>query len=127
MVKRSPIWEYFDQPTAEDHRCASCKICKQKVAAGDSNTANLKTHLRTHHPVQYGKLSTASSASSRPTSSNPKPEKTNPIKTAIDKLTAYKKDGDTKKKLDSAVTYCIAKDAMPFNTVEKKGLLPHAP
>jgi len=141
MGKGSPVWKYFTSVEG-DHGAFKCNICSKDVKAKDSSTTNLRAHLKKHHPIEFAALnpsprppSTGTSrsaasgdvaaASSLPSSSmtsagaGSKPSLT--IIDAFNRGIKYQRSDRTWQKLTDAVTFCIAKDAMPMSTVEKPG------
>lgn len=55
---RSEVWTYFGYyKNAEGQLIEDtfpvCRTCKKKVSAKGSNTTNMLTHLRDHHPHLY--------------------------------------------------------------------------
>ena len=59
--KRSGIWNYFF-PCQNDAKNAECNLCKKKLSLGSQNPrkqtlTNLKRHIETLHPDEWGKLS----------------------------------------------------------------------
>lgn len=50
--KRSAVWRYFEAVSAIKSRCLSCN----KFVMANSNTTNLKAHLKTHHHHLFLKL-----------------------------------------------------------------------
>ena len=54
----SPVWKYFALEIDEKGKVKNdeeviCRLCSKEVVAKGSNTSNLISHLRVHHPVQY--------------------------------------------------------------------------
>ena len=49
------VWKYFGFETGRPLRVDSpkCRLCQATVAAKDSNTSNLHSHLRNKHPNEY--------------------------------------------------------------------------
>ncbi|QQP34601.1 Zinc finger BED domaincontaining protein 1like [Caligus rogercresseyi] len=72
----APVWAHFGfrqddkgEPTNLDEPL--CRICNKKVAAKDSNTTNLKSHLKNSHPITYARLGlNAATTSSRASSAD---------------------------------------------------------
>ena len=132
MGKRSAILNYFEEGLNTKGNY-SCKLCKIKVKAGESNTSNLRHHIKQHHPQEHALINisqnsqrtsilTKAHESEKPTSSSVSAEMF-PIATSFAKSTEYKKDRNKWKSLTEAITFCIAKDAMPISTVERPGFL----
>ena len=76
---------------------------------------NLFQHLRDHHADLFASISTGSGASE----SNTKTQQT--IESSLARSTKYPRGSPQAKELTRAITYYLAKDAMPIYTVEKAG------
>lgn len=120
----APVWQYFGfVPNADgepdDLHRPTCKICMQGVTARDGNTSNLKTHLKTKHPVTYRMVASTNddSRSKMPTAAV---GGQTGIATAFAKCTPYSRDSMKWKTCTAAVTNYLAKGTVSFNTVEKK-------
>lgn len=129
MGRRSAAWNYFEECLNEkgNYRCKKCRI---KVKTGDSSTSNLRHHLNQHHPQEYAiinsqypqrtsKLTNVRECDNSASSS----VESSPIAAAFAKSAQYNTDSNNWKSLTEAVTFCIAKDAMPISTVERPGFL----
>ena len=119
-TKRNSVWNYFVAAEDADRKISTCSLCKAKVRAGDSSTSNLFNHLRIHHRPQYllVKPATVCPATNSQTSSA---STSNPLSNAFQRAVPYDPHGQKSRTLTEAVTYCIAKDAMPFSTVQREG------
>lgn len=120
-TKRSSVWNYFVATGDVNRNISTCSLCKRKVRAGDSSTSNLFNHLHIHHRPQYllVKPSTVCPATNKSQASST--STSNPLSDAFQRAVPYDPHGQKSRTLTEAVTYCIAKDAMPFSTVEREG------
>ena len=89
---------------------ATCRHCKKSVKSKESNTTNLFSHLKFHHPMKYA--DEESSSSSKISSSQVT------IKEALEKCKKYQRHGEKWEELTDSVTYCLAKDMLPMYSVE---------
>ncbi|KAI7804933.1 putative zinc finger BED domain-containing protein 1-like [Triplophysa rosa] len=112
----APIWKCFgfkpdEKGQLNDIDTAICRLCKREIAAKSSNTTNLRTHLKSHHPIEFAELVK--------TSSTAHTSRQLPITQAFERTTKYKRDSIRWRSLTDSVTRYIAKEMQPFNTVEK--------
>ena len=61
------VWKYFGFETGRNGRplrvdAPKCRLCQATVAAKDSNTSNLYSHLRNKHPEEFVIAQRASSS-----------------------------------------------------------------
>ncbi|QQP35971.1 Zinc finger BED domaincontaining protein 1like, partial [Caligus rogercresseyi] len=126
----APVWAHFGfrqddkgEPTNLDEPL--CRICNKKVAAKDSNTTNLKSHLKNSHPITYARLglnaaTTSSRASSADSGSGKKMQQPGIIG-AFTKanVTKYPKGSVRRQHCIDLVTHHITKGMQPFRVVEK--------
>ena len=119
---KSKAWIYFGlraneigQIVEEHQHHPICRKCGAVVHAKDDNTSNLFQHLRDHHADLFASISTGSGASE----SNTKTQQT--IESSLARSTKYPRGSPQAKELTRAITYYLAKDAMPIYTVEKAG------
>ena len=89
------------------------------VLAKGSNTTNLFQHLHEHHPSEYAEIASKSTTTAQRGESSKTMQPT--ILDTLSNSTKYGSDSAQAKQLNKAVTYFIAKDAMPLYTVEKPG------
>ena len=123
----APVWDYFGftpdekgEPANPDE--AVCTICLKKVAAKDSNTSNLHSHLKVHHPITAAKLKPSSKsnvAAVKLTTSISLHQVQPTISGAFSKSIKYTKDSHKWKTCTEAVARYIAKDMVSFHTVEQ--------
>lgn len=116
----SPVWAYFGfKPTTDgskiDETAPVCRLCKANVSAKSGNTSNLLSHLKHKHPQQYADIQSASSSKSGPKLTQPS------IQRSFEMGQPYPRNGKKWQQLTDAVTFAIAKDSMPFTTVERPG------
>ena len=129
MGRRSAAWNYFEECLNEEgnYRCKKCRI---KVKTGDSSTSNLRHHLNQYHPQEHAiinsqypqrtnKLTNVRGCDNSASSS----VESSAIAAAFAKSAQYNTDSNNWKSLTEAVTFCIAKDAMPIRTVERPAFL----
>ena len=90
-----------------------CRKCGAVVRAKDGNTSNLFQQLHNHHADLFASISTGSGASE----SNTKTQQT--IESSLARSTKYPRGSPQAKELTRAITYCLAKDAMPIYRVDK--------
>ena len=95
-----------------------CRTCKDTVTAKGSNTSNLYSHLRSHHPTIYSKvMARKSTIKSKLSCSGVQPT----ITSVIEKSKLYDKHGKKWNEMTNAVTRYICKDMLPVYSVEKEG------
>ena len=63
---KSPVWQYFGLAVDGDGKIknedeAICRLCKVIVMAKGSNTSNLQSHLKKHHPLKFAEIKQAKS------------------------------------------------------------------
>ena len=122
---KSIVWERFALSATEDGKVLEneqdrpiCRLCGRGVQAKGSNTTNLYQHLREHHPLIYAETA-PKLASKKGESSNSTSQMT--LVDTIAKSAKYGSHSTQAKELNRAVTYYIAKDAVPISTVDKPG------
>lgn len=117
------VWQYFGVTDPDEKNFAVCKLCKAKVPTKGATTACVWNHLKVHHHSEYVTLNFGRQTSESESVS--KRTKTDfgqvSIQTAFKKLEHYSRTSSKWKGLTDSVTYCMAKDSMPINTVERKG------
>ena len=115
--------------TAEDGNSveegiAICLYCKRSVVARNSNTSNLFSHLRTQHPAKYElamKAKKKAKGKGKATGTSPRSGIQNLIDESFAQMKRYDRKSKRWQRLTDAVTYYLAKDMVPFYTVEKPG------
>ncbi|XP_073689131.1 E3 SUMO-protein ligase ZBED1-like [Garra rufa] len=124
----SVVWKYFGFKKSDvDQTTIICKCCRAKVVATGGNTSNLLHHLRHKHVLQYEECMKLRSASSSTSAGNDKVGTATQnatqtsLKDAFTKGTAYDKKSKRWKDITNAITFHLAKDMVPLNTVEKIG------
>ena len=126
---KSSVWLHFglratangDIVEREKHH-PICRKCGAPVPAKDGNTSNLHQHLRDHHPTLYAALPTCASTSSRSRSRGESSRTTQPtIVESVLQSTKYARGSPQAKEMTRAITYYLAKDAVPLYTVERAG------
>ena len=125
---KSFVWNYFglipDQNgRASDERSPVCKICRIPVPAKSGNTSNLLSHLKNNHSRAYTDLRQlmASEEERRRRGTVPKHSSQPTLTEVVGKIQEYERNGKQWNRLTAAVTTCIARDALPIYTVEKRG------
>ena len=81
-----------------------------------TNTTNLWQHLREHHPSVYTEIS-SHKAAKKPCECSTQLT----LEESTSKGTKYSSSSSQAKELNKAVTYFIAKDALPVSSVSKPG------
>ena len=100
---------------------AVCKICHSNVAAKSGNTSNLISHLRHKHPTVYAQTSfTTTAKASKTTTSSGNYQQTS-IVGSFAQGQPYDRQSKRWNELTKTVTYCIVKDGLPLNSIEKDG------
>lgn len=117
----SIIWNWFGF-THEDteQKDIRCKICKESVKASDGNTTNLFNHLKRRHPKQYAEslAAKAKKATATPPAAAPKQQS---LTDAFSKLSPYDRGSKRWNNVTEAITFHLAKDLRPLQTVEGIG------
>ena len=122
---KSSAWLHFSLLATEDGRVIEneqdrpvCRACGKRVLAKASNTTNLFQHLREHHPMIYAELAPKKQPKRESSTSNTCQAT---LVSIVAKSAMYSPTSSQAKDLNRAITYHIAKDAMPLSTVEKPG------
>ncbi len=120
-IASSAVWTYFGFEADEGGKpknasVAVCRLCEKQISTKTSNTTNLFSHLRTHHPAEYnivkGLKMPARNADAAIQST---------IGDALALATKYSRNSRRWKELTDAVTHCIVRDMLPVYTVQKEG------
>ena len=126
---KSSTWAHFDIKTTEEgnppeDESVVCLYCKQTVVARNGNTLNLFSHLRTQHSAKYD-LAIKDKKKAKGKEKSTGASSCSGIQNSIDESFAamgkYDRKSKRWQKLTEAVTYYLAKDIVPFYTVEKPG------
>ena len=123
----SPVWTYFGFEADEDGKAKSdevaiCRSCQRRVKAKGSNTSNLFSHLRVHHPLKFAEVQQAQKQKANTERSRSKVSGKQPtIGDVVQKSNQYERGGKKWKQLTDTVTFCLAKDMLPIYSVEKEG------
>ena len=126
---KSSAWQHFSLLATEDGKVDEkeqdrpiCRTCGKRVFAKASNTTNLFQHLREHHPLIFAEAAPKKlpkrGESSQPSTSNSSQTTLNEL---VAKSAMYSPSSPQAKELNRAVTYHLAKDAVPLCTVDKPG------
>lgn len=108
----SVIWKYFGYKKDDaDQKQVLCRECLAVVATTRGNTTNLFDHLSRHHKALYDECRARSDC--RP--------KQKTISDAFASVTPYEKGSKRQKDITDAITFHLAKDMVPINTVTKHG------
>ena len=118
------VWKYFgfevdtnSQPLSME--APKCRLCYNTVAAKDSNTTNLHSHLKHKHPEEYSLVQCASEKGRKKEKA---PDPNQPSLTATwDKQKLLSTSSREYKELTKSVANCLAKDMLPLSTVDKPG------
>ncbi len=115
VAKRSAssiIWKYFGYRKDDvDQKQVLCRECRAVVATTRGNTTNLFDHLSRHHRALYDECKARSDC--RP--------KQKTISDAFASVTPYAKGSKRHKEITDAITFHLAKDMVPINTVTNPG------
>ncbi|XP_051800213.1 E3 SUMO-protein ligase ZBED1-like [Acanthochromis polyacanthus] len=99
----------------------------QKVSAKGGNMSNMMAHLRDHHPQLCSELKRGRvmdrTRTNPPTACTSSVTVAQTITQAFERKAAYAPTSKHAKDLTAAISYFIAKDMMPFQTVERPGFL----
>ena len=121
---KSKTWLYFGlrankdgEIIEEEQHQPICHKCGVGICAKEGNTSNLFQHLHDHHPELLASISTGTSSSSG--ESHTMTQQT--IKESLTQSTKYPRGSPQPKEMTRAITYYLAKDAVPLYTVEKPG------
>lgn len=115
----STVWNFFGfKPEDDAQRVIICKQCFCIVAAPQGNTTNLYNHLKRHHKIQYelamrDKGATPQNTSRQTTQTS--------ITQTLYGASPYPSSSQRHKDITKAITYYLAKDMAPINTVKNKG------
>ena len=130
----SKIWKYFGFPARDgifletDKRKrneVTCKVCKKKFKYS-GNTSNMRLHLQSSHPTDFALMQTTEDhgTSSRKRSSEME-GKSQMQQLRLPGLFAgqfpFQKSNPRWRKLTESVCYFLAKDMLPFDTVNDPG------
>ena len=100
-----------------------CRLCQATVAAKDSNTSNLHSHLRSTHPEEFLLVQHASNKSAK----QGKGQKTScrdgqtSIIDSLSKKQPLSSSSKEHKALINSVANSLARDMLPVSTVDKPG------
>ena len=123
---KSAVWNYFGFPAQggefiekdkKKRTTVFCKLCPKQLPYNGSTT-NMMVHLQYNHPSEFKKAKEKSNAVV-PTAQRPKGQPS--IAEAFHHLEPLSCSSQRWKNLTSSVCYCIAKDMMPFSTVNNEG------
>ena len=111
-----PLWQTKKGSWSEQ---THLQILWQRSTCKGKHTTNLFQHLREHHPSEYAEIASKSTTTAQRGESSKTMQPT--ILDTLSNSIKYGSDSAQAKQLNKAVTYFIAKDAMPLYTVEKPG------
>ena len=122
----SAVWTYFGFEADEKGKArivseAICRLCNARVKARGSNTSNLFSHLKVHHPLKHAEAQKARKERGSRFRSSAIPPGQPSIADALQKSAKYERSSKKWKELTDSVTLCLAKDMMPIYSVEKEG------
>ena len=120
---KSSAWAHFGVKTTEDGS-AVCLYCKRSVVARNGNTSNLFSHLHTQHPAKYElaiKAKKKAKGKEQSTEASSRVGIQNSIDESFAAVRKYDRKSKRWQKLTEAITYYLAKDMVPFYTIEKPG------
>jgi len=115
----SIVWNFFGfKPDDDAQGVILCKQCFGIVAATQGNTTNLYNHLKRHHKVEYD----LAMKDKQTTSQNPSRQTTQTsITQTLYSASPYPPSSQRHKEITDAITYHLAKDMAPINTVQNEG------
>ncbi|XP_019858606.1 PREDICTED: zinc finger BED domain-containing protein 1-like [Amphimedon queenslandica] len=116
------VWQYFGfrpddsgRPREEDRPI--CKICSKIVISKGGNTSNLLSHIRIKHPEEYQRLKEEKKVKEKKKETG----QNMTIVEALGKSSLYSRSSKKWQLITDTVTFCLAKDSLPLNLVEKPG------
>ena len=117
----APMWAHFgfksnDKGLPNNLDEPICKLCRKKIPVKGGNTTNLKQHLQVHHPQNYAELGNTTPAKAPV---GPTAARQQTIGESIARSSKYPRDSVKWLTLTDSITRFIAKEMLPFNTVEK--------
>ena len=121
----SVIWHYFGfDITDVQQKKVLCKTCRRIVATSRGNTTNLRQHLKKHHGHLYEECLVKTGEKQNTTSDDARAQSTSKQTTLHDSfasVTPYETSSRRHRELTESVTFHLAKDMAPINTVTKTG------
>lgn len=123
---KSCVWKEFGIRSDEKGKVIESEkerpMCGKGVQAKGSNTTNLFQHLRDNHPAIYSQLAPEILSKRGDCHPDKQPSMVQlTLQETPKRLGKYSAHSSEAKELNKAVTYYIAKDAMPVFTVTKPG------
>ena len=122
------VWKYFGFETDSNGRprdvdMPKCRLCQAIVAAKDSNTSNLYSHLRSTHPEELLLVQRTSNKSYKQAKGQKTPSRDGQtsIIDSWSKQQPLSSSSKEHKALTNSVAYCLARDMLPLSTVDKPG------
>ena len=128
----SKIWKYFGFPGKDGQYIERDKRKRNEVTCGrckkrfkyNGNTSNMRSHLSAVHPSDFAAMEKEDNSRNRPRISTIK-SKSTPVENQLPALFEARQplsSGHPRwKKLTDSVCYFIAKDMLPFDTVNSPG------
>ncbi|XP_060785451.1 E3 SUMO-protein ligase ZBED1-like [Neoarius graeffei] len=108
----SAVWKYFGfKPDDDKQSEVHCKVCSALIEAPQGNTINLYNHLKHHHKVEYDEAVQGKKQTQTQTT----------ITRTLYNTTPYPPNSSRHKEITAAITYHLAKDMAPINTVQHEG------
>uniref|UniRef100_A0AAR2KWN2 BED-type domain-containing protein n=1 Tax=Pygocentrus nattereri TaxID=42514 RepID=A0AAR2KWN2_PYGNA len=121
---RSVVWRWFGYKISDTLQTAViCKICKKQIMTKGGNTSNLFHHLRQKHPCQHEESQKSREESPASKVSNANPGKQHSITASLESCTPYDRKSKRWKEMTESIAFCLAKDMMPIQTVQKQGFI----
>ena len=126
---KSVAWDYFGLEKGADGRVvddgsAVCRLCRKRMLAKHGNISNLFSHLKNNHSTVYKEAMDAVKAKEDSTERRARcvpPVNQPTYQEAMVRSQPYDRKGKKWKELSNSITYFIAKDCLPINTVEGAG------
>ena len=116
------VWKYFGFETDRNGRplridTPKCRLCQATVAAKDSNTSNLYSHLRNKHPEEFVIAQRASSSKKK----NSRRSNQTLLLDSWSKQQPLSSSSKEHRALTNSIAHCLARDMLPMCTVDKPG------
>ena len=117
----SVVWKCFGFRASDvNQEQVICKDCHRVVSAPRGNTTKF-IHLKKHHKPQYDKCMKAK-ANATSLNPGPSPTPTQTIATAtLHRATPHPSTSKRHAEITDAITFYLAKDVCPINTVSNEG------
>ncbi|KAK0140110.1 Zinc finger BED domain-containing protein 1 [Merluccius polli] len=118
----SIVWGFFGFAESDaDQKAVLCKECRRVVSAPQGNTTNLFNHLKKHHKPKYDECmkAKANAGPQNPRQCSAPAQAT--ITATLHRATPYPSTSQRHAEITDAITFYLAKDMCPINTVNNEG------